>query len=105
MMQRAALAVAQHARELEDAPFAAGQQLFAGEFRRGRQVAPDAVPRGSDQLGRECMQVRLVAGRSDQCRGLHLYEVTLRKELPECSSDPRTRKQHFPPFAMAPPER
>ncbi len=39
MMQRAALAVAKHFGEFDDAPLARGEQLFAGEFRRGAQIA------------------------------------------------------------------
>ena len=39
MMQRAALAIAKHLGEFDDAPLARGQQFFAGEFRRGAQIA------------------------------------------------------------------
>ena len=45
MVQRAALAVAKHAGELEDPPLARRQQLLAGEFRRGVQIEPRALAR------------------------------------------------------------
>jgi hypothetical protein len=35
MMQRAALAVAEHSGEIENARLARRQQFFAGKFRRG----------------------------------------------------------------------
>ena len=53
MMQRAALAVAEHAGELDDPGLARGQQLLAGEFRRGAQIkrppASRPAPQGRSQ--------------------------------------------------------
>ena len=75
MVQSPALAVAEHAREIEDARLARRQQLLAGEFRRGAQVQRGSLAARSDQLGGEGMQMGLVAGRDLQGRGLHLHEI------------------------------
>ena len=72
MMQRAALAVAEHAGEFENARLARRQQLLGGEFRRGAQIERAPLPARRDQLGGEGMQMRLVAGRDLQSRGLDL---------------------------------
>ena len=82
MMQRAALAVAEHAREGEQPRLAGREQLLGGEFRRGVQIErrPRAIRR--DQLGRERMQMRLVAGRDLQDRGLDLDEIAAPKTTP-----------------------
>ena len=62
MMQRAALAVAEHPGELEDAALAGGQQLLAGEFRRGAQIKRrDARRPGAASVGGEGVQMGLVA--------------------------------------------
>ena len=79
MMQRPALAVAEHAGEVEDPPLAGRQQLLAGEFRRGVQISGVRSPSGRHQLGREGMQMGLVAGRDLQDRRLDLDEVRARR--------------------------
>ena len=83
MMQRGPLAVAEHAREGEQPRFAGGEQLLGGEFGRGVQVERRAARVRRDQLGREGMQMRLVAGRDLQDRGLDLDEVPCVKPRPE----------------------
>ena len=71
-MQRAALAVAEHAGEIDNPRLARRQQLLAGEFRRGAQIERPPLPAGPDQLGGESMQMGLVAGRNLQRCGLDL---------------------------------
>ena len=74
MMQRAALAIAEHAAKskMRVSPAASS---FAGEFRRGPQVKRRPLPPGADQVGGEGMQMGLVAGRDLQGRGFHLDEI------------------------------
>ena len=91
-MQRAALAIAEHAREIEDARLAGRQQLLAGEFRRGVQIERPPLAVRRDQLGREGMQMRLVAGRDLQRRGLDLDEAAARANQPRnARRDPAPR--------------
>jgi hypothetical protein len=75
VVQGAALAVAPHPGEVEDLPLAGGQQLLAGELRRGVQVERRALSVRGDDLSRKGVQVRLVAGGDLQGGGLHLDEV------------------------------
>ena len=75
MVQRPALAVAPDPGEFEDPRLAGRQQLLAGELRRGAQVERRARAVGADRLGGEGVQVRLVAGRDLQGRGLDLDEA------------------------------
>ena len=80
-MQIAALAVAEHPRQLENPPFAGGQsflQANSGEVRRYRGRASPSAPVSS--VARR-MQMGLVAGRDLQNAGLDLGE----------SPAPRTR--------------
>jgi len=53
MVERAALSVAPDRAEAEDAPLAGGEQLLAGEFRRGVKVKRLARSIGTDSLGGE----------------------------------------------------
>ena len=66
VMQRAALAVAEHAREIDDARLARRQELLAGEFRRRAQIKRRPLAARPDQVGCEGMQMCLVAGRNLQ---------------------------------------
>ena len=60
MMQRAALAVAEHAGEIEDARLARRQQLLAGEFRRGAQIERRRSPPGAiSSVAKACRWVSL----------------------------------------------
>ena len=66
--------------EGEQPRLAGGEQLLAGELGRGVQIEPArAAPSGPIELGREGVQMRLVAGRDLQDRGLDLDEVALRR--------------------------
>ena len=82
MMQRRALAVAEHAGELEQLRHAAGQQLLHGEL--GRAVQPAylfllAVRRLP--VGGETLQMHLRSGRHLQDRCLDLDEAFCREPL------------------------
>ena len=63
MMQRAALAVAEHAGEGDDLRLARRQQLLAGELRRGVQMHPGARrrPAPSSSVANACRWVRCPA--------------------------------------------
>ena len=87
MMQRPALAVAEDARKGEQPRLACGQQLLGGELRRGVQIERMAARVGGDQLGRERMQMRFVAGRDLQDRGLDLGEIAGREPRPHGGRD------------------
>ena len=71
----AALAVAEHMAEGEEAPLARRQQLLAGEFRRRMQVEPLPLPGRRGKLGGEAGDMRLVARRYLQCARIDLDEV------------------------------
>ena len=75
MVQRAALAVAKHFGEFEDARLARSQELLAGEFRRRPQIELPPRGIGFHQFGREGVQMGFVAGRNLQDGGLDLGEV------------------------------
>ena len=100
VMQRAALAIAEHAGEIENARLARRQQFLAGEFRRGAQIERPPLPAGSDQFGGEGMQMGLVAGRDLQGRGLHLDEIARGKPGPQGGGDPPARPQEGPAAGM-----
>ena len=60
MVQRPALAVAEHPGEIEDLRLAGRQQLLAGEFRRGVQVARRRVAAGAiSSVAKACRWVSL----------------------------------------------
>ena len=90
MMQGAALAVAEHVGEGENAPLAGRQQLLAGEFRRGVQIELLRLAVRPDQLGREGVQMRLVAGRDLQRSAFDLDEAA-RVELARSAAMRRAR--------------
>ena len=71
-MQIAALAVAEHARELEYLGFAGGEQFLGGELRRRPQIARRTRAVAACQLGARGMQMRLVARRYLEDGGLNL---------------------------------
>ena len=99
-MERAALAIAEHGRKGEDPLLPRGQQLLAGKLRRGVEVKrPPRVLR-PDQLRREGMQVRLVAGRHLQGAGLDLDEPLRREPIPHGRHDTPARQQERPPVGM-----
>jgi len=100
MVQRAALAVAEDPRKGEEPRLASGEQLLGGEFRRGVQIESGPARVGGDELGRERVQVRLVAGRDLQDRGLGLDEVAGGEPSQERRRDARTRQQKRPPVGI-----
>ena len=100
MMQGPALAVAEHPREFEDAALACGEQLLAGEFRRGVEIEPRTRAGRRHELGREGMQMGLVAGRGLENGGLDLDEVLGREKLPQRLLDAATGREQRPPVGM-----
>ena len=100
MMQRGALAIAEHAGEIEDARLAGRQQFLAGEFRRGAQIERVAFTSGADQLGRKSMQMRFIARRNLQCCGLDLNEIPRGEPRPQSRRDLRARQQKRPPVGV-----
>ena len=96
----AALAIAEHAGEGEHPRLAGGQQLLAGELRRGVQVARRALAARADKLGRERVQMGLVAGRDLQRRGLDLEEAAAAKPVPQRRQDAPARQQERPPVGV-----
>src|SRR5205085_9791657 len=92
-MQVAALAVAKHTRELEDFLLAGGQELLAGEFRRGAQISAHAAAIGAHELGAWCMQMSFVAGRDLQDAGLDLKESLLVEKSADGAHDFPARQQ------------
>ena len=105
MVQRAALAVAERAGELDDPALARRQELLAGEFGRGAQIAPLARARGRDELGGEGMEMGLVARRRHQRRGLDLDEIPRREELPQRRRNAHAPQQKGPPIGVVGPRR
>ena len=89
-MQGAAFAVAEHTREFENPPLARGEELFAGEFRRSMKVKLLAPSIGCLELGREGVEMGLIAGRDLQDCGLH-FDEALRLEVAA------KRRQNRPP--------
>src|ERR1043166_4107093 len=87
VMQRAALAVAEHPGEVENLPFACGEQLLAAKFRRRVQIKARGCAVRCVKLGRERMQVRLVAGRNLQHRALHFGEAARAEEIARGGGD------------------
>ena len=62
MVQIAALAVAEHPGELDNAALARRQQPLAGKFRRRAQIEPLPHAGGRHLFGAEGMQVGLISG-------------------------------------------
>ena len=100
VMQRAALAVAEHAGEFENACLAGRQQLLAGKFRRGPQVKRTLLVARPDQVGGKGMQMCLVAGRNLQRCRLHLEEIASGKPCPHSGGNPPPRQQIGPAGGM-----
>jgi hypothetical protein len=96
VVQRAALAIAKHARDLEDPPLTRREELLAGEFGRGAQIKQGARSVGPAKLGREGMKMRLVAGRDLQRRGLDLDEIARLEPAAERREHARARQEKGP---------
>src|SRR5581483_11278149 len=86
---------------LENLWLAGREQLLAGEFRRGAQIERLLLPRGRVQRGGEGVQMRLVAGRDRQRRGLHLNEIPRRKPGAQRLQDPRASPQQSAAIGVA----
>ena len=99
MMQRPALAVAEDARELDDARFACSEELLAGKLRRGAQETA-IVPARIGKLGRKRLQMDLIAGGHLQRRGLDLDEVKLGEIVPQRPHDLAAHAQHGPALGV-----
>ena len=101
VVQRAALAVAEHLCELDEAALAGRQKLLAGEFRRGAQIKrrAGAAVRGGKRRG-EGMQMGLVSGRNLQDAGLDFDEIAGGKPCPQPGHDPVSRQKKRPPVGM-----
>ena len=82
MMQRRALGVAEHARELEQFRNAAGQQLLHRELGRAVQPALALLAVGQLPVGGEAREMHFGAGRDLQDRRLDLDEALAREPLP-----------------------
>ena len=82
MVQRRALAVAEHMSEGENPLLARRQQLLAGEFRRGMQIKPAFVAPRPDQIHAEGRNMRLIAARDLQRGRLHLDKSLMGEKLP-----------------------
>src|SRR3984893_2214239 len=100
MVEWPALPVAERARELENAALASGEELLAGKFRRGAQIAPRALSAGSHDIGLEGMQMSFVPGGNGERRRLHLGKSMRRKMLPQGGRNPHAREQQRSPVGM-----
>ncbi len=108
MVQRPALAVAVDMGEAGNPRLARGQQLLAGEFRRGVQVEGGRVAARRQRFRGEGMEMGLVAGRDLQRRRIDLHEIALREIPPHCVLDAVARQQKGTPVRMdvrVPPRR
>ena len=100
VVQGAALAVAEHAGDIDDAPFAGRKQFFAGELRRGVQIKLRARPVRPKKVGREGVQMRLVAGRDLQRRRFDLDEVARGEKSPHGRQDAVASDEKRPPVGV-----
>ena len=91
-MQRAALAVAEHFCEFDDAAFPRGEQLLAGEFRRGAQVKRRCRAVRRHKRRGKGVQVHLVAGRHLERAGLDLDKILRREPGAQRADDPAPRQ-------------
>ena len=90
-MQRAALAVAEHFCEFDDAGLPRGEQFLAGEFRRGAQVKRRPRPVRRHERRGKGVKMHLVAGRHLERAGLDLDEILSRKPGAQRADDPAPR--------------
>ena len=100
MMQRAAFAVAKHLGKFDDARLARGEKLFAGEFRRGAQIAGRCRAVGRGQRGGKGVQMNFVARRDLQRRGVDLDKILPGKPRPQRGHDPAPRQEDRPAVGM-----
>ena len=94
------LAIAEHAGEFEDAPFARRQQFLGREFRRGMEIERSPGAAGGDQFRRKGVQMGLVSRRNLQCAALHFDEILCLEPGPDAPSDPPARQKLRPAVGM-----
>src|SRR5262249_14308599 len=97
---RRALAIAEDAGELDDAALACRNELLAGKLGRGPQITALAAARMS-KLGRECLEMDLVARRHLQRRCLDLDERVRGKVGAQRGHDLAAREEDVPALGMA----
>jgi hypothetical protein len=88
VVQGPALPVAVDPREDEEPGLARGQELLAGEFRRGVEVERHPAAVGLKRLRGKGVEVRLVAGRDLEGGRFDLDEVPVEEEAPQGRRDP-----------------
>src|SRR5262249_487185 len=101
MVERTSLAVAERARELEDARLAGGEQLLACELGRCAQIPRRAAAVWRGDLRRKRMEMRLIAGRYLKDGGLDVDEIPRGEEGTQCRDDAPPRDQERPAIGMA----
>ena len=92
-MQIAALAVAEHPRELEYLGLAGGEQFLGRELRRGPQIARRARAVAAGQFGTGRVQMGLIARRDLEDAGLDLDKSLLVEKAPHRLGDRGPRQQ------------
>ena len=100
-MQRAALAIAEHAAQRENPPLARRQQLLHREFWRGVEIGRMASAVRADHGRCEGVKMGLVAGRSLQRRRLDFEEAFAGKTLAQRRGEARARRQARPPVGVS----
>ena len=75
MVQGASFPVSVNMGKTGDAFFTGGEQLLAGEFRRGVQIKRHGVAGRRQALRDESMQMRLIAGGNLQCSSVDLKKI------------------------------
>src|SRR5262245_6773587 len=93
MMQRAALAIAEHRREGKNPLLAGRQQLLAREFGGGGEIKGVPGPVRIDQGGAEGVQVGLVTRRNLQNAGVDFQEALIAEPAAERGHDASARQQ------------
>ena len=99
-MQRAPLAVAEHAGEFDDAALAGGQQLLAGKLGRGAKIKWRLRPVRRLKRRSKGVQVGFIAGRHLERPGLDLDEIVGGKPGAQCGGDAGARQQRRPAVGM-----
>ncbi len=100
MVPARSLVVAPDPGEGEDSPLPRRQQLLAGEFRRGVEIAAMAAAVGRAQFGGEGLEMRLQPGADLERRGLDLGEAELPEQAAQRRGHPVARQQIGPAPGM-----
>lgn len=102
-VQFPALAVAPHAREIENARLTRRQQFLRGKFGRGVEIEILAPTIGVHARGGKGMQMRLGAWTVLQGGAFDLDKILCRKPRPQPRQNPRPGKKAGAPVGMALP--